>query len=148
MKKILIASVLSASLFTTSASSTELGMDILTGVSGTSGLSVLSIVISPLLSSAAVGSLFQDLSRTSKPITVTKIEQRHDNRTYIYGVANDKPVEFEAPTKVVKEAKLKSGGQINVKNAKMGYVLESNNVALGIVPNTQNSNNFKQEKLN
>jgi hypothetical protein len=148
MKKILIASILSASFFTVSASSSELGLDMLGGLSGTSGLSVLSIVISPLLSSAAVGSLFQDLSRSSQPIRVTKIEQRNDNRTYIYGVANDKPVEFEAPTKVVKEAKLQNGGQINVKNAKMGYVLESNNVALGIVPASNNSNDFKQNKLN
>ncbi len=148
MKKVLIATVLSASIFSQPAFSSELGLDMLNGLSGTSGLSVLSIVVSPLLSSAAVGSLFQDLSRSSQPIRVTKIEQKNDNRTYIYGVANEKPVEFEAPTKVVQEAKLQSGGQINVKDAKLGYILESNNVALGIVPTSSNPNDFKQKKLN
>jgi hypothetical protein len=145
MKKILIASILSASFISFSASSTELGMDM---VSGASSLSVLSIVASPLLSSAAVGSLLQDLSSTSTPITVTKIEERKNGKTYIQGYANGKPIEFETPTKVVKQAKLKQDDHIQVKNAKIGYVLESNNVALGIVPNSDNTNNFKQSKLN
>lgn len=145
MKKIILCSILSASLVSATASATELGLDVM---SGASGFSSLSIVASPLLSSAALAGLFKNLSSSSTTIKVNKVEDRKNGKTYIQGDADGQPIEFETATKAVKDAKLKNGDNIKVEDAKIGYVLKANDVGLGLVPTSENTNYFKQKKIN
>jgi hypothetical protein len=142
MKKLLIASAITVSLFSQTTFASEIY------ASTPSEMSVISIIASPLVSSAAIAMPFAALSQASTPIRVNTVEPRANNKTAIKGTANDAPIEFEADTAMVKKANVKTNDKIMVKDAKLGYVLECNNVALGIVPNAQDAKNFKQEKLN
>jgi hypothetical protein len=142
MKKILIASLLGLSMLSNSS------LAEMHDPSRTSGGSSAIIVISPLLSGIGVTYMLRDLSTSNKPIKVKEVKEQNNGKSYIQGEVNGQPIEFETLTKAVAKAKIKPDDNIHVKDAKLGYVMESNNIVLGVVPNAQNSNSFKQEKLN
>ncbi|MDR2187420.1 MAG: hypothetical protein LBE62_05115 [Azonexus sp.] len=141
MKRLLIVGAVAGALF--SQPGFTQGPNI-----GSSELSVASILFPSIISGISIRAYFRKLSEGSTPIKVDKVEPKENNKTLIKGEAKGEHVEFEIDSHIAKDANIKENDDVFIRDAKLGYVLECNNIALGIVSMPENEKNFQREKLN
>jgi hypothetical protein len=110
-----------------------------------SGLSVISVLAIPLYPFVAVYMVLESASESKKPLKVTNVKKFNDH-VIIEGVGvDDTPIAFKMDKEVAEFAKLEVNSDIKVLKTNLGYVLEANEISLGVI--SDNQNNFKRERI-
>lgn len=112
--------------------------------SETSSIYTMSFLV---VSIALPSVLLDELSTTSKPIHVEKVNYEN-GQAHVYGkTQTNNNVEFKLNDKVAHDAGLKEGSDIGVNKNKMGYTLGCNGKAVGIVPDQKSQANFQRKQV-
>lgn len=111
-------------------------------------VSFISVVI-PIYSSAqasvAFNSSMDSAAANKTPIIVTKLEEQ-ENGYLLEAKAGDTPITLQVKGKELARADVKVGTELQVLKTKSSYVLEKNDIAIGVI--SYNPDLFKQLKLN